>query len=229
MRGGILILLLFLLAAFTLGVVVANRGPSPQYRAALEAQQLATKAKTDAIKVAFLGGLAVAAVLTACGLAMALVRAVWQRPQLIRPNDSGLFPVVRGHAGREVFYHDLNRQLAGTTVYHVGPDGLEVQQCVPAGREAEPFGSAQDRQLQVTTQAQAVQLVAAASRGSSSAYTRRLAQHLATRSSRPAPHMPELQLLSPEIPEERLLLAAIRRDWEGEDDDGHLTGHQETL
>jgi hypothetical protein len=221
MRGGILILLLFLLAAFTLGVVVASRGPSPQYRAALEAQQLAIKAKTDAIKVAFLGGLAVAVVLAALGFAAGLARAVWQRPQLIRPNDSGLFPVIRGHAGREVFYHDPNRQLAGTTVYHAGPDGLGVQQRFPAGMEAE--------QLQVATQAQAVQLVAAASRGSSSASTRRLAQRLATRPSRPAPHRPELQRLSPEIPEERLLLAAIRRDWEGEDDDGHLTGHQETL
>ena len=221
MRGGILILLLFLLVAFTLGVVVASRGPSPQYRAALEAQRLATKAKTDTIKVTLLGGLAVAVVLAALGLAIAVVRTVWQRPQLIRPNDSGLFPVIRGHAGREVFYHDPNRQLAGTTVYHAGPDSLEVQQQLPAGMEAE--------QLQVATQAQAVQLVAAASQSATSASARRLVQRLAICPSRPAPHMPELQLLSPEIPEERLLLAAIRRDWEGEDDDGHLTGHQETL
>jgi len=124
---------------------------------------------------------------------------------------------VRGRASRQIYYHDPNRQLAGTVAYGAGPDGVQMQQLLPAGTEAEPFGSAQDRQLQVTTQAQVVQVVAAASQGGRmSAATRRLVERMTQQ--RPVPRLPEVQVVEGEIadPEARYLVEAIRQDWREE-------------
>ncbi len=40
-----------------------------------------------------------------------LLRYIWQRANLIRARD-GLFPVVRGRAAGQTYYHDPNRQWA---------------------------------------------------------------------------------------------------------------------
>ena len=221
MRGGIAILLLLLLLAFVLGAVLFSRGPSPEYRAAMESLRLETAGQMATLKVAFLGGLAVAVVIAALGGAVGLVRILWLRSQLIRPNAQGLYPVVQGRIAGQTYLHDPNRQLAGTVAYGAGPNGVEVRHLLPPGAE--------DAQLQVASQAQATQLVAAAAQGSIPAPTRRLVHGLVNRPPRPVPRMPEVRILNPDIPEERYLLAAIRHDWEGDDDDGDLTDHPATL
>jgi len=217
MRNGVFFLLLLLLLAFVLGIVIAGQGPSLQYRIAVEQLKLSTAARLASLKVVFWYVLAGIALL---GMAFGLgvtIWSVWRRSQLIHPNASGLFPVVRGRASRQIYYHDPNRQLAGTVAYGAGPDGVQMQQLIPAGAEAEPFGSAQDRQLQVTTQAQVVQVVAAASQGGRmSAATRRLVERMTQQ--RPVPRLPEVQVVEGEIadPEARYLVEAIRQDWREE-------------
>ena len=217
MRSGVFILVLLLLLVFVLGIVLASRGPSPEYRAAMEVQRLETQTKMAALKVVFWHILTGIGLLFLAGLAIAFLRLLWQRSQLIRPNVSGIFPVVRGSAGRQVlrpgsgciYYHDPNRQLAGTTAYGTGPDGtMQAQHLFPPGQE--------EAQLQITSQAQAAQVVAAAQPEQADRATRRLVDRLTK--PKPAPSMPEIQVVEGEIvdADDRLLLTAIRQDWSTE-------------
>jgi hypothetical protein len=211
-RGGLVVLILLLLLAFALGAVLFSRGPSPQYQAAMEALRLDTADKMATLKVAFWYGLAGVILLSLAGLSAAFLRLLWQRSQLIRPSAGGLFPVVRGREGGQTYYHDPNRQLTGTVAYRTRPDGLEMQPLLPVGAEAE--------QLQVTTQAQVAQVVAAASQdqgGRMSRTTRRMVEHMTT--PRPVSRLPTVVVgLDPTIPGERRLLTAIRAEV-GEDID----------
>jgi len=195
--------------AFGLGLALAGgRGISPEYRAAVESLRLDTAAKMSWIKIGFWGGLAVLSLAGVGGLVGGLLRVVWRRSRLVHPHSSGIFPIVEGRAGGETYYHDPNRQLAGTVAYGDGQEGATVRHLAPPGQE--------EAQFQIATQAQATQFVAAASQGQKpAAQTRRLAERLAlAASARPVPRLPEVVVLDEAIPEERRLLAALRQDWE---------------
>ncbi len=210
-------LFLILLLAFTLGAVLARQGkPSAKHQQEMEALNLQTAAKMQAIKIGLWRGLVAIALLGATGLVAGLVRAVWQRSRLIHPHANGLFPVIHGRVGRQRYYHDPNRQLAGTVIYGSGPEGATVHPLMPPNDRGE--------QLQVTSQAQATQLIAAAGQGQGlSAQNRRLAERavLAT-VSRPPPHLPDVVVLDKAIPEERHLLTALRQDWEDGQGERHV-------
>ncbi len=195
--------------AFVLGLVLAgNWGVSSEYQAAIESLRLDTALKMNWIKIGFWGGLAVITVLGLGGVVGGLVRTTWRRSRLIRPHPTGLFPIVEGRAGGQTYYHDPNRQWAGTTAYGAGPEGTLVRHLAPPGQE--------EAQFQIATQAQATQLVAAASQGGGlTAPTRRLVERVAlAASAQPAPRLPEVVLLDESIPQERRLLAALSQDWE---------------
>ena len=208
-KGSFFVLLLIMLLACALGVILARQGrTSAKHQLEMEALHLKTATKMQDIKVGLWGGLAVVALLSAAGLAAGLVWAVWQRSRLIHPHATGLFPVVQGRAGGQTYYHDPNRQLAGTVVYGSGPEGTTVHlPTLPDDR---------GEQLQVTTQAQATQLVAAAGQGRGlTAQSRQLAERVVlTSPSRSALRLPEVVVLDDAIPEERHLLTALRRDWD---------------
>lgn len=220
MKSGIVLLVLLLLLAFVLGAVLFSPGPSPHYQAATEALRLNTAGKMAILKVVFWYGLAGIVLLSLVGLSFAFLRLLWRRSKLIRPEASGIFPVVRDRAAGQIYYHDPNRQLAGSVAYRAGDEGVEAQHLLPAGSEAE--------QLQVTTQAQAAQVVAAAgqpsSRGSArggrgmSPTARRLVEQMTQ--PRTVPGMPHITVLNETIPEERRLLAAIRAQVEGDEGGG---------
>lgn len=210
-KGTAFILTLFLISllAFTLGAVLAGRGrPSAEYRSEIEALHLETAAKMHVVKVGFWGGLTIVVLLGAAGFTAGLIRIVWQRSRLIRPHANGLFPVVQGRVGGQTFYHDPNRQLAGSVVYSSGPEGATARQLMPPND--------QDRQLQVTSQAQATQLVAAAGQGRGlTAQSRQLVERVAlSTASHRVPHLPQVTVLDEAIPEERHLLAALHADWD---------------
>lgn len=195
--------------AFGLGLALAGgRVVSPQYRAAVESLRLDTAAKMGWIKIGFWGGLVVLSLVGVGGVVGGLLRVVWRRSRLVHPHSSGIFPVVEGRAGGETYYHDPNRQLAGTVAYGDGPEGLTVRHLAPPGQE--------EAQFQIATQAQATQFVAAASQGQKpTAQTRRLVERMALAApTRPVPRLPEVVVLDEAIPEERRLLAALRQDWE---------------
>jgi hypothetical protein len=195
--------------AFALGLVLAgNWGVSPEYQTAVESLRLDTATKMRWIKIGFWSGLAAIIVFGLGGIVAGLLRATWRRSRLIRPEHSGLFPIVEGQAGGQTYYHDPNRQWAGTTTYGDGLEGVDVRHLAPPGQEKV--------QLQIATQAQATQLVAAASQGRElDASTRRLVEKAALAApERPAPSLPEVVVLSESIPEERHLLASLRRDWD---------------
>lgn len=204
-----LTLVLMLLLALGLGAVLAGQGrPSAEYQAKVETLHLKTAAKMQAIQVGFWGGLTAIVLLGAGGIVAGLARIVWQRSRLIRPHANGLFPVVQGRAGGQTYYHDPNRQLAGSVVYGAGPEGVTARPVLAAND--------QDRQLQVTSQAQAAQLIAAAAQGRGlDAQSRQLAERVAlATASRPIPRLPQVTVLNEAIPEERHLLTALRADWE---------------
>jgi hypothetical protein len=208
-KGSFFVLLLIMLLACALGVILARQDrASAKYQLEMEALHLKTATKMQAIKVGLWGGLAVVTFLSAAGLAVGLVRAVWQRSRLIHPHANGLFPVVQGRAGGQTYYHDPNRQLAGTVVYGSGSEGATVRHPTLPNDRSE--------QLQVTTQAQATQLVAAAGQGRGlTAQSRQLAERVVSATaSRSAHRLPEVIVLDEAIPEERHLLAALRRDWD---------------
>jgi len=211
MRKGTLFLLtlaLTLLLALALGAALAGLGrPSEQHQRQMEALHLATAVKTQAIKVGFWGGLAAILLFGLAGVAIGLVRAVWQRSHLIHPHANGLFPVVQGRAGRQTYYHDPNRQLAGGVAYGTDGQGAVARHLMPPDDRGE--------QLQVTTQAQAAQLTAAQGQGPA-ARRRQSTERCAFPS---VPHaipsrLPEIVVLNAAIPEERHLLTALRQDWE---------------
>jgi hypothetical protein len=205
----VLLLLCVMLLACALGVMLAGQGrASAKHQQEMEALQLETEAKMHAIKVGLWGGLAAVAFLSAAGLAAGLVRAMWQRSRLVHPHDNGLFPLVQGRAGGQTYYHDPNRQLDGTAIYGAGPEGATVRRPTLPDERGE--------QLQVTSQAQAAQLVAAAGQGRGlTAQGRRLAEHVVSATaSRPAPRLPDIVVLDEAVPEERHLLTALQGDWE---------------
>jgi hypothetical protein len=205
----LVILMLACALAFGLGLALAGgRGISPEYQAAVESLRLDTAAKMSWIKIVFWGGLAVLSLVGVGGLVGGLLRAVWRRSRLVHPHSSGIFPIVEGRAGGETYYHDPNRQLAGTVAYGDGQEGVTVRHLAPPGQE--------EAQFQIATQAQATQFAAAASQGQRlTAQTRRLVERMATAAPAcPVPRLPEVVVLDESIPEERHLLAALRQDWE---------------
>jgi hypothetical protein len=207
----IVFVILILACALALGLglaLVGGREVSPEYRKAMESLHLDTATKMGWIKVLFWGGLAALSLVGVGGLVAGLLRAVWRRSRLVHPHPSGIFPVVEGRAGGQTYYHDPNRQLAGTVAYGGGPEGVAVRHLVPPGQE--------EAQFQVATQAQATQLVAAASQGQgTAARTGRLVERRAVAAPmRPVPRLPEVVVLDEAIPEERHLLTALRQDWE---------------
>jgi hypothetical protein len=202
-------LLSVVLLAFLLGLILARQGgASAHYQREMEALHLETAARMQAVKVGLRAGLAAVACLGAAGLAAGLVRALWRRSRLIHPHANGLFPLVQGRAGGHTYYHDPNRQLAGTVIYRAGSEGATVQHAMV------PDGQAQ--QLQVTTQAQAAQLVAAAGGQGLTAQGRRLAERVVSAAASQTPRLPHVVVLDEAIPEERHLLTALRHDWEDE-------------
>jgi len=202
-------LLFIVLLGCALGLILAGQGKtSAKHQREIEALHLKTETQMQAIKVGLWGGLAVVTSLSVAGLAAGLVRSVWQRSRLIHPHANGLFPVVQGRAGGQTYYHDPNRQLAGTAIYGSGTEGATVRQPMLPDDQGE--------QLQVTTQAQATQLVAAAGQGRGlTAQSRQLAERVVSAaSSHPAPRLPQVVVLDNAVPEERHLLTALERDWE---------------
>ena len=136
-----------------------------------------------------------------------LLRYIWQRTNLIRAQE-GLFPVVRGRAAGQTYYHDPNRQWAGTVAYGSGPDGLQARSLLPSGAEG--------YQAQISTQAQATQLIAAASQGGGiPRHTRQVVQRM-TQAPQETPRMPEIVTLDTSVSEERRLLAAILAEMDAE-------------
>jgi hypothetical protein len=196
---------------FLLGLAIGDSWQtSLEYRTAIESLRLDAAAKVYWIKVSFWGGLVAITLVGVGGGVGVLLRLFWRRSRLIQPHSSGLFPIVEGQAGGETYYHDPNRQLAGTTLYGADSDGATIRHQVPQGED--------EAQLQIATQAQATQLVAAANQGKGlTARNRKLVERMAsTASTRPLPRLPEIVILDNSIPEERRLLAALRRDWEDE-------------
>jgi hypothetical protein len=223
MRKGttfILTLFLILLLGLILGAVLAGQGrSSPKYQAQMETLNLETTAKMRIIKVGFWGGLAVVVLLGVSGVSVGLVRAVWLRSRLIHPHANGLFPVVQDRIGRRIlqpgsghtYYHDPNRQVAGSVAYSASLDRVNAQPVLPPHDQGE--------QLQVTTQAQATQLVAAAGQGRGlTSQSRQLVERVALApAAHPVPRLPEVVVPDETIPEERHLLTALRTDWEREE------------
>jgi len=204
----LVILMLAFVLTFGLGLVLAgNWGASTEYRVAVEALRLDTAARMRWIQIAFWAGLVAIVLVGLGGVVGALLRVVWQRSRIIQPHTSGLFPIVEGRAGGQTYYHDPNRQWAGTTVYGVGPEGADVRYLAPPDQ--------QETQFQIATQAQATQFVAAASQGRGlNASTRDLAGQLALAApARPVPHLPDIVVLDESVPQERRLLAALHQDW----------------
>jgi len=204
-----LFLLLILFLSFALGAaLLGQKNTSTTYSSKIETLYLETTAKMHLIKTIFWGGLAVVALLGAAGVVAGVVRTVWLRSQLIPPHDTGLFPVAQGRAGGQIYYHDPNRQLAGSVIYSNGPEGVTVRQVMPPNDRGE--------QLQVASQAQATQLVAAAGRGQGlTAQNQMLLERLASNAaSRPVPRLPQITVLDKNIAKERHLLTALRADWE---------------
>ena len=87
------------------------------------------------------------------GLAYAAVRLALKRAMTIYPDHSGLYPVVQCRVGNNRVFHDPNRTPVATTIY--------TAQGVTFAASPDPSPG----QLQVTGQAQAAQALRAAASG----------------------------------------------------------------
>lgn len=193
---------------FGIGVFLATR-PSKEYRFQREVQKIESAGRLTLWRDVFLvagGGLLVIAL---GGSVAIFLYGAWFRVNLIS-HKQGLFPIIRGKAGGQTFYHDPNRQLAGSVAYGEGQAGVEAQHLLPQGAE--------DLQAQITAQAQAVQVVAAARKDEETEKaTRRLVERV-TKRTRTGQRLPKVEVVEGEIvdADDRFLLAAIRQDWEDE-------------
>lgn len=153
-KGSIVIAtILLVVTTLVIGSVIADnqkrQEESPQITHAKEAIAvrwlwigMAMKLALGIILLAFLGGLAYAA-----------VRLALKRATTIYPDRSGLYPVVDRKVGKIRVFHDPNRAPVAATLYT--PEGVTF---VPS---PEPGPG----QLQVTGQAQAAQALRAAASG----------------------------------------------------------------
>ncbi|MBC7249303.1 MAG: hypothetical protein H5T62_03390 [Anaerolineae bacterium] len=147
----ITVIILLVMLALVIGSVIANnqREESPEIAHTKEAIAIRWLWISMALKVAF--GLIVLAFLG--GLAYAAVRLALKRATTIYPDHSGLYPVVQCRVGNSRVFHDPNRTPVATTVYT--PQGVTFV----ASPDPSPG------QLQVTGQAQVAQALRAAASG----------------------------------------------------------------
>ena len=150
-----LILFVALIAAFLLGATVNSHlqirpAPSPT-PTPLPTPGWAGTART-VTDVGFWIALRILALATLGGLAWAGVRLAHRRASTIYPNEHGLAPVVIRRVGKAVVLYDMNRELA-TVLLPDGKKGVRIE------RMEGPY------QLQISTQAQAVQGIRAAVSG----------------------------------------------------------------
>jgi hypothetical protein len=143
------------------------------------------------------------------GSALALVAWLNKRAACIYPNDAGIYPViVRRTWNGTTIVHDPNRALGPTTIYTTPT----IFNQLTAGQVATaqfPQAGGENAMLQLSTQAQAVSLLAATTRNQNEAHqARQLAQNLFGRPAICAP-LPPVKPSSLELSHvERLLLEA---------------------
>lgn len=111
-------------------------------------------------------GLGLSVLVLVVGSAFAAVAWLNKHATSIYPNSAGLYPVIVKRAWNGLtFVHDPNRALGSTTIYNVpGLSGLLPGQGVQAPDAQFPLGGGESSLLQLATQAQAVGLMAAATR-----------------------------------------------------------------
>jgi hypothetical protein len=194
--------LLAVLLAFVLGGALLGRRPLDEAaQRQLSRVQVSRAERLAAVEVAVKAGAAVLLLGLTSGLGVAAVRWALRRAGTVYPNEAGLFPLFKLRLGRAVVVHDPNRAPTPTTVYVAGgerPD-VRVLHVTQDGNEA--------GQHRVTSQAQAVQAIAAAThRGGMTRQARHLVERLAEPSPLSAP-LPEVEVLDVEPAHvERLLL-----------------------
>lgn len=206
--GGVLVLILVFLA----GIWFASR-PSDTYVLQREAQKIESAARLTQVKDWFFTGAAISFLVAIAGGVVVGLYWLWTQTSFIRPNR-GLFPVIRGRIGKTTFYHDPNRQLRGAVAYL--PDANEGVRATHMGDGTE------SAHVQIASQAQATQLVAAAvgKKGEGldpqgQEVVSRVAQSIANNPAR----MPDVLPLDTGVPDDRLLLAAVEADWQEVEDD----------
>lgn len=154
--------LITLILAFFLGALLSRSDDGYQRELQMEHAR-----RLQWVETAFLGGLVGVVLLALGGGVFVGLRLLNKRASTIYPDRAGLFPIVRGHVGRAEYYHDPNRAPTPTTVYleGVGTPTVQVLHITAQGAAGE--------QLQITSQAQAAQLVAAATRQAGGSFSSR--------------------------------------------------------
>lgn len=111
------------------------------------------------------GGIGLGVLLLCVGVASAAVKWLDKEASSIRPNQQGIYPVVVKNFRGGVVVHDPNRAIGPTTIYTL-PGMVENMAHAANLQLAQPGVSSpmdnEQAQLQITSQAQAIALLAAA-------------------------------------------------------------------
>ncbi len=126
-------------------------------------------------------GLGVGVLVLAVGSAFAAVAWLNKRATSVYPNSAGLYPVIVRRSWNGVtIVHDPNRALGPTTIYSVpSAVGLLLGQKERGPQAQFPTAGSENSLLQLSTQAQAIGLMAAATRNSKGGSDTRPAEQLA--------------------------------------------------
>jgi hypothetical protein len=185
--------LLAMLLAFVLGGVLFGRRPLDEAsRVELYRLQVKKAERLAVVEVGVKAGASIVLVAVIGGLGVAVVRWALRRAGTIYPDQAGIFPLLKLRLGAAVVVHDPNRAPTATTAYVAGrerPD-VRVLHVTQDGSEAGQF--------QITSQAQAVQAIAAATRKDGMTPQ---ARHLVERIADPRPlsaPLPEVEVLDVE-------------------------------
>lgn len=138
-------------------------------------------------------GVGVGTLVVVVGSAFALVAWLNKRATSVYPNSAGMYPVIVRRAWNGVtIVHDPNRAMGPTTIYTTpSPMGLLLDKKAALPSAHFPAAGSEGSLLQLATQAQAIGLVAAATRKSggedSARHAEQLAQALINRPAISAP------------------------------------------
>ena len=163
-------------------------------RAAAQAEAAGTVPSAVARNTLVNVGLGVGAAILSVGAALALGAWLHRRAATVYPNAAGQYPLVleKNRRTGEVMVHDANRALGASTLYT--PAGQAPRQV------SAPLAADSATQAQITTQAQAHQLLVAGTRKAGSpADTHQVAQAIsenAFRSGGGLPRMPSVQVIA---------------------------------
>jgi len=163
-------------------------------------QERARPAMVTALTIAYIGG-GLGILIISVGLALAFTAWVNKRASSVYPNAAGLYPVITRQTANGMIIHDPNRAVGATSIYTTpSVTGALVERAglaLPGVAVNAPLSASEGVHAQITSQAQAVSLMTAATHKSNGRTedTQKLVQSVVSGAGSGAGRMPTITVI----------------------------------